>query len=95
MKTAIVNISEITDKEKNPTLCLSAKRYTGHCASCQIFRYKLKKLKSLDETIKSMKCKPIIDKEQLLLLKKQEILKKQLNETNKKIKDIDNEIDIT
>jgi len=95
MKTAIVNISEITDKEKNPTLCLYAKRYTGHCASCQIFRYKLKKLKSLDETIKSMKCKPIIDKEQLLLLKKQEILKKQLNETNKKIKDIDNEIDIT
>lgn len=64
MKTAIVNFSDVGDTEKNPTLCLSALRYTGSCYRCLGFKSVLKRTGgNLEEAVKKVKCNPIITEE--------------------------------
>ena len=42
MKVAIVDIRDILDEKKNPTLCLSPLRYTGDCIRCESFKRALR-----------------------------------------------------
>lgn len=57
MNTAIVSSKELFDKDKNPTLCLSAKRYTKNCVNCNVFqraRYKSVMAKLTGEELAKM-----------------------------------------
>lgn len=47
LETAIVNFKDVAYKNKNPTLCISAARYTGNCVNCRQFKmaqYKIEKV---------------------------------------------------
>lgn len=62
MKTAIVNSKDVFNEQNNPTLCLSALRYTGGCYRC--LKHVLRRHGgSLDEAVKKVSCKPIITEE--------------------------------
>jgi len=72
METAIVKVSELTDKKKNPMMCMSAVRYTNSCVKCHrfqqaYFRYKPDKEGKrqtvrlmTDEVIDRLQCKPLV-----------------------------------
>lgn len=102
-KTAIVNVKEILDEEKNPTLCLSALRYTGGCASCPVFKqaqyyHKTYWDTKTQQTI-TVKKKRTIDEtiqnmpcNPLISKEKMELLYKK-EELNKQIADIDKQIE--
>jgi len=84
MKAKIVSIKEI--EKDNPTLCLSALRFTGGCHKCRIFKQQIKYLTykmSVEKAIKNMKCKPIITEEYIKAFKKEKKLLKELLEINK------------
>ena len=52
METAIVNFRDVADKKKNPTVCLSAARYTGNCVNCKQFKlaqYKIERIPRTDQ----------------------------------------------
>lgn len=104
-KTAIVNSKDLFDPEKNPTLCLSAKRYTCSCAGCNAFqmaRTKIKKINGknirvrvdIDTALKSLKCKPNIPKEVLKDLRLQDELIDEKLCICQKIKDIDDKYSV-
>lgn len=93
IKSVTVNINEITDNNKNPTLCLSAKRYTGHCASCTQFKNKFRKYKTIEETLKHLECKPIITDELKKLIDRKTELKEKLEKIKQQINNIDAEIE--
>jgi len=82
MKSAIVNISEITDKEKNPTLCISPLRYTDNCYKCRIYKQEIRR-KPLDK----IKCKPIVSNEVKRLPEQKRELLDKLAEVNKELGD--------
>lgn len=64
MKTAIVNSKDVFDKEKNPTLCLSALRYTGGCHKCPLLKRLItRKGMDLEEAVKTIACDPIITRD--------------------------------
>ena len=74
MKYAVVSSKEIMDKEKNPTLCLSPKRYLEECLSCDVLKDKIRAVQrrdggSIQDAIKTalaeIKCKPIISADKL------------------------------
>jgi len=67
MKTTVINSKELFDKNKNPTLCLSALRATGQCHLCDKI---VKGMPStpLKELIKKLKCKPNIGIEEAAIL---------------------------
>jgi len=105
METAIISSKEIFDEKKNPTKCLSAKRYNWGCVNCSIFLQYLKWARKEDngktkttvkETIESMKCKPLIDRGQMEWLEQQNELYRRKKEFNKgidkKIRDIDDKL---
>lgn len=102
-KTAIVKFSEISDPVKNPTLCLSALRYTGGCGKCPVFKkaqyyYKTYWDTKTQKTI-SVKKKRTIDEtiqniacNPLISKEKMELLYKR-EELHKQIADIDKQIE--
>ena len=91
MRVAVVNVKDILDPEKNPTLCLSPLRYTGECHKCQKFKFALTNNygNDIEKAIKSMKCKPQIDPIFIELHKKKLTLLKQLRELNKKMEELE------
>lgn len=93
MKTAIVNFSDVVDTEKNPTLCLSALRYTGGCYRCLGFKNVLKRAGgNLDEALKKVGCKPIITEEAVAELKELRRLKEERGLLQAKIDAIDKKL---
>ncbi|MCK5601559.1 hypothetical protein KAR91_06820 [Candidatus Pacearchaeota archaeon] len=68
VKSAVVNINEIADPEKNPTLCMSAFRYTGGCLGCRVFKDAIKNKSPT-------KCRPIISEDALREYKDAERIK--------------------
>ena len=73
---AIATLSSIT--KDNPTLCLSAKRVTRQCQNCEIFREKLRKHRgNLEETLKHMKCHPLLTDEAIKTIKELEKVMKE------------------
>jgi len=92
MEAKIVSFKEISNPETNPTLCLSAKRYVGHCAACMQFRVSFKQYKTIEKTLQKMKCKPIITEEIIELLNKKSELVKNLESVTQQINSIDAEI---
>ena len=91
MKVAIVNVDDVLDPEKNPTLCLSPLRFTGQCRKCRKFQLALANNynNDIERAIKSMKCKPQIDPIFIELHKKKLALLKQLRELNKKMEELE------
>lgn len=97
MKTAIVKFSDVADAVKNPTLCLSARRYTGGCYECLVsgyLKYDLKRAGNLDAILKKVKCNPIITeaaiaahKEKERLLRERELLQAKIEAIDKKIEE--------
>ena len=91
IKSVVVDISEIKDEEKNPMLCLSPLRFTGQCWQCVKVKQHVARLKKtgkytgIIDAMRSMKCKPIIDKETALMLTKKEQLEKRIEELKKEI----------
>lgn len=67
----IVNSKGITDKEKNPTLCLSPLRYVGKCYECEVYKGYEKRGR-----IDKIKCKPLLNEGQLKKLEKIKQIKK-------------------
>lgn len=84
MKTAIVRSKDLFDKNKNPTLCLSALRGTGECHLCEKI---IKELPStpLKELIKKLKCKPHFDIENASMLTEYDQLLQERVVLNEKI----------
>lgn len=90
MKCAIVSSKDVFDQKKNPTMCISAKRYTSNCVNCNVFQrafYKWVKVKktpeelarsSLSDTHKSVKVRLRVDKALKRLKCKPFITKKQM-----------------
>ncbi len=77
MKAKVVSSSDLFDKEKNPTLCLSAIRMFNNCHKCRIFRTAWFKRRE-----GKLKCKPQTKPEKIELLKKIRQLRKELQELN-------------
>lgn len=69
----VVDLSDLTDKEKNPTRCLQIWRYLGECENCGKFKYHFK------GNIKTMKidCNPRFSEDGLKKLQRMRELKKQ------------------
>lgn len=98
MKVAVVDVKEITDKDKNPTLCISPLRYVGKCVTCRVFKdaqYDIikERKRTVKETLQYLKCKPNISKEQMDILAMKEKLINDKAELDKKIADMDKELD--
>lgn len=98
MKVAVVDAKELTDKEKNPTLCMSPLRYVGKCVTCRVFKdaqYDIikKRKRTVKETLLYLKCKPIISNEQMDILLMKEKLINDKAELDKKIADMDGQLD--
>jgi len=86
MKVAIIDVKDILDEKRNPTLCLSPLRYTGDCIRCESFKIALRnKNCDIDLTIKTMKCKPQVSKKAIKLFKKKKELLEELRRINKVI----------
>ena len=80
MKAKVVSSSELFDKEKNPTLCLSPTRVFNDCHLCQIFRRNW-----IKEREEKLKCKPQLKPEKIELLKRKRSLLTELKELKKKL----------
>jgi len=98
MKSAIVDVKEITDKEKNPTLCISALRYVVKCVTCEVLKHAQydiikKRKRTIKETLQYLKCKPIISKEQMDIWIMKEKLINDKAELDKKIADMDKQLE--
>jgi len=95
MRVVVVNVDDVLDSEKNPTLCLSPLRFTGQCHKCGKFQLALTNNygNDIEKAINSMKCKPQIDPLFIELHKKKLTMLKQLREINKKIKEIEKEME--
>ena len=95
MKVAIVDVKDVLDPEKNPTLCLSPLRFTGQCHKCGKFQLALANNynNDIERAIKSMKCKPQIDPIFIELHKEKLALLKQLRKIKKKIKEVDKKME--
>ena len=88
MKSVVVNVKDILDKEKNPNLCLSPLRYVGECQNCTKFKQELRKYGwDIEKTIKKMSCKPQVKKEVVELYKEKQKLMQRLKEVNKKLEE--------
>ena len=89
MKVAVVDIKDILDTKKNPTLCLSPLRYTGNCIRCDKFKRALQNNKyNIRLTVKTMECKPQISEDTIRLFERKEEILKELRKINKKIEEI-------
>ena len=88
MKIKIVNISEVMDTQKNPTLCLSPHRYFMDCHKCTNFQNALRKHKyDIETTIKLIPCKPQLRKSFIELCKQKQKLLEELRKIEEKIKE--------
>jgi len=89
MKVAIVNIKDILDEKKNPTLCLSPLRYTNDCIRCPRFQRALQKNQyDILLTINTLKCKPQVSEETIKLFERKKELLEELRKINKEIEEI-------
>ena len=84
MKIAVVNSKELFDKNKNPTLCLSALRGTGECHLCEKISKQITHT-PLKEVIKTLKCKPVFDIENAAMLKEYDQMLQERVVLNEKI----------
>ena len=93
MKVAIVSIEDVA--KDNPTLCLSPLRFTGECHKCGKFQLALTNNygNDIEKAINSMKCKPQIDDRFIKLHKEKLAILEQLREINRKIKEIDKQLE--
>jgi len=92
MKTAIVSSSELFDPEKNPTLCLSAARYTGGCYNCHILRRMMQHY-GLEEALNRIKCKPLISSAVINLHNEKAKLQARIAEIRSEIGELDQAIE--
>ena len=89
VKSIIVDVKEILNKDKNPTICLSPLRYLGKCIECERFKQELRKNNfDIELVIKKMKCKPIVSKEQINAFKEKKMLLDKLRKVEKRIKEL-------
>ncbi len=88
MTFSVVMSSDLFDRKKNPTLCLSPHRYTKSCHLCGNFRVKVRTVSSIEE-LKDMKCKPRFDEsaisDYLLKLEKNRECTEELRRIRKRI----------
>lgn len=92
MKHTIVSFKELSDPELNPTLCLSAARYTGGCYNCPILQRQMQKHK-LEEALKRIACKPIVSQEVIDLHNEKEKLQARIAEIRSEIHELDSVIE--
>lgn len=91
MKMAVINSKDIFDPKKNPTLCMSALRYTGGCLEC--LKHVLQRENyDLEAVLKKVPCKPIITDNMLKLHKEKEQLREERRILQAKIDALDSKL---
>lgn len=88
MKIAYVNSGDILDKEKNPTLCMSALRYTGGCLECLKRTLQMENY-DLEKVLSKVLCNPIISEDMLRLYKEKERMQKEKRILQARIDEVD------